>query len=158
MKSEDSNMNKKSNTNEDIQKKSTNKKTQYCQYEPTHKHIKSCERILHFTSCIHCNKLIEHFRNKYLFTFHFVEAGFGETTEHTYTYSQNTLPCVFAVMPYHFTISPGAEKDASTSSRVYVVTMGPNHTQTERLWLDLPGGEEEVLRFWVSGVLHVAWR
>uniref|UniRef100_A0A4W5K096 PLAT domain-containing protein n=1 Tax=Hucho hucho TaxID=62062 RepID=A0A4W5K096_9TELE len=32
-------------------------------------------------------------------------------------------------------------KDASTSSRIYVVTMGPNHTQTERLWLDLPGGK-----------------
>ncbi|CAB1332384.1 unnamed protein product [Coregonus sp. 'balchen'] len=44
-----------------------------------------------------------------------------------------------SIMPYHFTISTGAEKDASTSSTVYV---GPNHTQTEGLWLDLRGGKK----------------
>uniref|UniRef100_A0A8C8HBG1 PLAT domain-containing protein n=1 Tax=Oncorhynchus tshawytscha TaxID=74940 RepID=A0A8C8HBG1_ONCTS len=54
----------------------------------------------------------------------------------------NTLPCVSAVIPYHFTISTGEENDASTCSRVYVIIMGPNHTQTQRLWLDLPGGKK----------------
>nr|XP_023838831.1 lipoxygenase homology domain-containing protein 1-like [Salvelinus alpinus] len=46
------------------------------------------------------------------------------------------------IIPYHFTISTGAENDASTCSRVYVIIMGPNHTQTQRLWLDLPGGKK----------------
>uniref|UniRef100_A0A674DFU0 Lipoxygenase homology PLAT domains 1 n=1 Tax=Salmo trutta TaxID=8032 RepID=A0A674DFU0_SALTR len=54
----------------------------------------------------------------------------------------NTLSCVSSVIPYHFTISTGAENDASTGSRVYVIIMGPNHTQTQRLWLDLPGGKK----------------
>ncbi|XP_071008463.1 lipoxygenase homology domain-containing protein 1 [Oncorhynchus clarkii lewisi] len=46
------------------------------------------------------------------------------------------------IIPYHFTISTGEENDASTCSRVYVIIMGPNHTQTQRLWLDLPGGKK----------------
>lgn len=29
------------------------------------------------------------------------------------------------------------ERDASTTSRAYVIIVGVNHTQTERLWLDL---------------------
>lgn len=43
-----------------------------------------------------------------------------------------------AVIPYHFTICTGPERDASTTSRAYVIIIGANHTQTERLWLDLP--------------------
>ncbi|XP_056288043.1 lipoxygenase homology domain-containing protein 1-like isoform X2 [Pseudoliparis swirei] len=42
------------------------------------------------------------------------------------------------IIPYHFTICTGPERDASTTSRAYVIIIGANHTQTERLWLDLP--------------------
>uniref|UniRef100_A0A8D3DQI5 Lipoxygenase homology PLAT domains 1 n=1 Tax=Scophthalmus maximus TaxID=52904 RepID=A0A8D3DQI5_SCOMX len=45
-----------------------------------------------------------------------------------------------AVIPYHFTICTGLERDASTTSRAYVIIIGASHTQTERLWLDLPDG------------------
>uniref|UniRef100_A0A8C8DR79 Lipoxygenase homology PLAT domains 1a n=1 Tax=Oryzias sinensis TaxID=183150 RepID=A0A8C8DR79_9TELE len=41
------------------------------------------------------------------------------------------------VIPYHITICTGMERDASTTSRAYVIIVGVNHTQTERLWLDL---------------------
>lgn len=44
-----------------------------------------------------------------------------------------------AVIPYHITICTGLERDASTTSRAYVIIIGANHTQTQRLWLDLPG-------------------
>lgn len=44
----------------------------------------------------------------------------------------------FSVIPYHFNIATGTERDASTTSRVFVIVMGPNQKQTERLWLDLP--------------------
>ncbi|KAL0965208.1 hypothetical protein UPYG_G00278200 [Umbra pygmaea] len=47
-----------------------------------------------------------------------------------------------AIIPYHMTISTGTDKDASTNSRVYVIIMGPHHVQTDRLWLDLPGGKK----------------
>uniref|UniRef100_A0A3P9JEI9 Lipoxygenase homology domains 1a n=1 Tax=Oryzias latipes TaxID=8090 RepID=A0A3P9JEI9_ORYLA len=40
-------------------------------------------------------------------------------------------------IPYHITICTGMERDASTTSRAYVIIVGVNHTQTERLWLDL---------------------
>uniref|UniRef100_A0AAY5K4A4 PLAT domain-containing protein n=1 Tax=Esox lucius TaxID=8010 RepID=A0AAY5K4A4_ESOLU len=46
------------------------------------------------------------------------------------------------LIPYHLTVSTGAEKDASTGSRVYVIIMGSNHARTERLWLDLTGGKK----------------
>ncbi|KAG9270638.1 lipoxygenase homology domain-containing protein 1-like [Astyanax mexicanus] len=46
------------------------------------------------------------------------------------------------VIPYHFTISTGADRDASTTSRVYVIIMGPGDLETERLWLDLPEGKK----------------
>uniref|UniRef100_A0A8C1NTW3 Lipoxygenase homology domains 1b n=1 Tax=Cyprinus carpio TaxID=7962 RepID=A0A8C1NTW3_CYPCA len=49
--------------------------------------------------------------------------------------------CVWAVIPYHFTVSTGDDRDASTTSRVYVIIMGPNDLETERLWLDLTGGK-----------------
>lgn len=48
----------------------------------------------------------------------------------------NLLP----VIPYHVTICTGPERDASTTSRAYVIIIGANHTQTQRLWLDLPDG------------------
>lgn len=47
-----------------------------------------------------------------------------------------------AVIPYHITISTGLERDASTTSRAYVIIIGANHTQTERLWLDLLDGRQ----------------
>uniref|UniRef100_A0A8C5H2G2 Lipoxygenase homology domain-containing protein 1-like n=1 Tax=Gouania willdenowi TaxID=441366 RepID=A0A8C5H2G2_GOUWI len=43
-------------------------------------------------------------------------------------------------IPYHITICTGMERDAGTTSRAYVIIIGANHTQTERLWLDLPDG------------------
>ncbi|XP_056097903.1 lipoxygenase homology domain-containing protein 1 isoform X1 [Rhinichthys klamathensis goyatoka] len=46
------------------------------------------------------------------------------------------------MIPYHFTVSTGADRDASTSSRVYVIILGPSDLETERLWLDLPGGKK----------------
>ncbi|KAF6729132.1 Lipoxygenase homology domain-containing protein 1 [Oryzias melastigma] len=42
------------------------------------------------------------------------------------------------IIPYHITICTGTERDASTTSRAYVIIVGVSHTQTERLWLDLP--------------------
>ncbi|KAM7368820.1 hypothetical protein PAMP_013127 [Pampus punctatissimus] len=46
------------------------------------------------------------------------------------------------VIPYHITICTGLERDASTTSRAYVIIIGANHTQTERLWLDLLDGRK----------------
>lgn len=48
----------------------------------------------------------------------------------------------FTVIPYHFTVSTGADRDASTTSRAYVIIMGPNNLETDRLWLDLPEGKK----------------
>ncbi|XP_068609216.1 lipoxygenase homology domain-containing protein 1 [Brachionichthys hirsutus] len=44
------------------------------------------------------------------------------------------------IIPYHITICTGLERDANTTSRAYVIIIGANHTQTQRLWLDLPDG------------------
>lgn len=38
------------------------------------------------------------------------------------------------------TICTGLERDAGTTSRAYVIIVGADHTQTQRLWLDLPDG------------------
>ncbi|XP_070844973.1 lipoxygenase homology domain-containing protein 1 [Chaetodon trifascialis] len=46
------------------------------------------------------------------------------------------------IIPYHITICTGLERDASTTSRAYVIIIGANHTQTERLWLDLLDGRQ----------------
>ncbi|KAG7241182.1 hypothetical protein INR49_025925, partial [Caranx melampygus] len=46
------------------------------------------------------------------------------------------------IIPYHITICTGLERDASTTSRAYVIIIGANHGQTERLWLDLPDGRK----------------
>ncbi|KFV05227.1 Lipoxygenase homology domain-containing protein 1, partial [Pterocles gutturalis] len=47
------------------------------------------------------------------------------------------------VIPYHITLTTGTEFDSSTDSRVYIIIMGPQKVQTERLWLDLPEGKDE---------------
>ncbi|KFQ27750.1 Lipoxygenase homology domain-containing protein 1, partial [Merops nubicus] len=52
-------------------------------------------------------------------------------------------PLFVAVIPYHITITTGTEYDSSTDSRVYIIIMGPQKVQTERLWLDLPEGKDE---------------
>ncbi|XP_014324136.2 lipoxygenase homology domain-containing protein 1 [Xiphophorus maculatus] len=49
------------------------------------------------------------------------------------------------IIPYHVSIGTGPERDASTASRAYVIIVGVNHTQTERLWLDLPNGRKGFL-------------
>ncbi|XP_059690106.1 lipoxygenase homology domain-containing protein 1 [Gavia stellata] len=48
-----------------------------------------------------------------------------------------------SLIPYHITVTTGTEYDSSTDSRVYVIIMGPQKVQTERLWLDLPEGKDE---------------
>uniref|UniRef100_A0A8U8BKQ1 Uncharacterized protein n=1 Tax=Geospiza parvula TaxID=87175 RepID=A0A8U8BKQ1_GEOPR len=53
-----------------------------------------------------------------------------------------TSLCV-AVIPYHVTVTTGTEYDSSTDSRVFIIIMGPQNVQTERLWLDLPEGKDE---------------
>ncbi|CAL8249227.1 unnamed protein product [Merluccius merluccius] len=42
------------------------------------------------------------------------------------------------IIPYHFTLSTGMERDASTTARAYVIILGPNEVESDRLWLDLP--------------------
>ncbi|KAF7200543.1 transcript variant X2 [Nothobranchius furzeri] len=46
------------------------------------------------------------------------------------------------IIPYHFTLSTGMERDASTTSRAYVIIIGPNDVETDRLWLDLQQGKK----------------
>ncbi|XP_071750893.2 lipoxygenase homology domain-containing protein 1 [Centroberyx gerrardi] len=46
------------------------------------------------------------------------------------------------IIPYHFTLSTGIDRDASTTARVYVIILGPNDVETDRLWLDLPEGKK----------------
>uniref|UniRef100_A0A3Q2V469 Lipoxygenase homology PLAT domains 1a n=1 Tax=Haplochromis burtoni TaxID=8153 RepID=A0A3Q2V469_HAPBU len=48
----------------------------------------------------------------------------------------------YVKIPYHITIYTGLERDASTTSRAYVIIIGANHTQTDRLWLDLQDGRK----------------
>uniref|UniRef100_A0A3B5LKV5 Lipoxygenase homology domains 1b n=1 Tax=Xiphophorus couchianus TaxID=32473 RepID=A0A3B5LKV5_9TELE len=47
-----------------------------------------------------------------------------------------------AVIPYHFTVSTGVDRDGSTTARVYVIVIGPNDAETDRLWLDLAEGKK----------------
>lgn len=54
----------------------------------------------------------------------------------------NNEGCLLPVIPYHMTICTGLERDASTTSRAYVIIIGANHTQTQRLWLDLQDGRK----------------
>lgn len=46
---------------------------------------------------------------------------------------------VCVVIPYHFTVTTGVERDAGTSSRVYVIIIGKKSRRTDRLWLDFDG-------------------
>ncbi|XP_062236812.1 lipoxygenase homology domain-containing protein 1 [Platichthys flesus] len=46
------------------------------------------------------------------------------------------------IIPYHFTLSTGSDRDASTTARVYVIITGPTDTETERMWLDPPEGKK----------------
>ncbi|XP_065519706.1 lipoxygenase homology domain-containing protein 1 isoform X2 [Lathamus discolor] len=48
-----------------------------------------------------------------------------------------------SLIPYHITVTTGTVYDSSTDSRVYIIIMGPQKVQTERLWLDLPEGKDE---------------
>nr|XP_015194523.1 PREDICTED: lipoxygenase homology domain-containing protein 1 isoform X1 [Lepisosteus oculatus] len=45
-------------------------------------------------------------------------------------------------IPYHITISTGTERDASTTSRAYIIIMGPQQAKTARIWLDLSDGKK----------------
>uniref|UniRef100_A0A673CI95 Lipoxygenase homology domains 1a n=1 Tax=Sphaeramia orbicularis TaxID=375764 RepID=A0A673CI95_9TELE len=54
----------------------------------------------------------------------------------------STVPFPCAVIPYHITICTGLDRDASTTSRPYVIIIGANQTQTARLWLDLEDGRK----------------
>uniref|UniRef100_A0A8C5H6N3 Lipoxygenase homology domain-containing protein 1-like n=1 Tax=Gouania willdenowi TaxID=441366 RepID=A0A8C5H6N3_GOUWI len=49
---------------------------------------------------------------------------------------------LFSVIPYHFTLSTGVDREASTTARAYVIIIGPNDVETDRLWLDLPDGKK----------------
>ncbi|KAE8291828.1 Lipoxygenase-like proteiny domain-containing protein 1 [Larimichthys crocea] len=46
------------------------------------------------------------------------------------------------IIPYHFTLSTGVERDSATTARVYIIIIGPNDVETDRLWLDLPPGKQ----------------
>ncbi len=46
---------------------------------------------------------------------------------------------VCVVIPYHFSVTTGWDRDAGTSSRVYVIIIGKSNKKTDRLWLDLEG-------------------
>ncbi|KAM6328427.1 LOW QUALITY PROTEIN: lipoxygenase homology domain-containing protein 1 [Alca torda] len=48
-----------------------------------------------------------------------------------------------SLIPYHITVTTGTEFDSSTDSRVFIIIMGPQKVQTERLWLDLPEEKDE---------------
>uniref|UniRef100_A0A803U0L0 Lipoxygenase homology PLAT domains 1 n=1 Tax=Anolis carolinensis TaxID=28377 RepID=A0A803U0L0_ANOCA len=51
-------------------------------------------------------------------------------------------PCL-SVIPYHIIITTGSELGSDTDSRVYLIIMGPQKLRTDRLWLDLPEGQDE---------------
>uniref|UniRef100_A0A667ZD74 Lipoxygenase homology PLAT domains 1 n=1 Tax=Myripristis murdjan TaxID=586833 RepID=A0A667ZD74_9TELE len=57
-------------------------------------------------------------------------------------FSSKCILCSSFIIPYHFTLSTGTERDASTTARVYVIILGTNDSETERLWLDLPEGKK----------------
>ncbi|XP_047236335.1 lipoxygenase homology domain-containing protein 1 isoform X3 [Girardinichthys multiradiatus] len=55
------------------------------------------------------------------------------------------------IISYHFTLSTGIDRDASTTARVYVIIIGPNDAETDRLWLDLAEGKKS---FTAGGMEH----
>ncbi|XP_055036930.2 lipoxygenase homology domain-containing protein 1 [Misgurnus anguillicaudatus] len=44
-----------------------------------------------------------------------------------------------SLIPYHFTVATGLDRDAGTSSRVYVIIIGKKNKKTKHLWLDFKG-------------------
>ncbi|XP_026052473.1 lipoxygenase homology domain-containing protein 1-like [Carassius auratus] len=44
-----------------------------------------------------------------------------------------------SLIPYHFSVTTGWDRDAGTSSRVYVIIIGKKNKKTDRLWLDSDG-------------------
>ena len=66
----------------------------------------------------------------------------GKKAERSSVASVNHKWCLLPVIPYHISIYTGLERDASTTSRAFVIIIGANHTQTQRLWLDLPDGRK----------------
>ncbi|XP_067279249.1 lipoxygenase homology domain-containing protein 1-like isoform X2 [Pseudorasbora parva] len=47
-----------------------------------------------------------------------------------------------SLIPYHFSVTTGLDRDAGTSSRVYIIIIGKKNKRTERLWLDFDGKNE----------------
>ncbi|KAL4660900.1 lipoxygenase homology domain-containing protein 1-like [Arapaima gigas] len=45
------------------------------------------------------------------------------------------------IIPYHVSVSTGMARDASTTSRAYIIVEGPDNLQTDRIWLDLAQGK-----------------
>ncbi|XP_059845764.1 lipoxygenase homology domain-containing protein 1 [Hypanus sabinus] len=43
-------------------------------------------------------------------------------------------------IPYQISITTGPERDAGTTSRAYIIIMGPQKVHTARMWLQLPEG------------------
>ncbi|XP_058024091.1 lipoxygenase homology domain-containing protein 1 [Ahaetulla prasina] len=62
-----------------------------------------------------------------------------------------------SLIPYHILLITGKEYDSSTSSRVFIIILGPQENSTGHMWLDLPEGktqfaESSVEKFSVMGV------
>uniref|UniRef100_A0A672MGV6 Lipoxygenase homology domain-containing protein 1-like n=1 Tax=Sinocyclocheilus grahami TaxID=75366 RepID=A0A672MGV6_SINGR len=51
----------------------------------------------------------------------------------------NNVTALQTIIPYHFSVTTGLDRDAGTSSRVYVIIIGKKNKKTEHLWLDLDG-------------------
>ncbi|KAL7975752.1 hypothetical protein Chor_001242, partial [Crotalus horridus] len=61
-----------------------------------------------------------------------------------------------SLIPYHIVLTTGKEYDSSTSSRVFIIVLGPQEESTGHMWLDLPEGktqfaESSVEKFSVMG-------
>uniref|UniRef100_A0A8C1Q280 Lipoxygenase homology domains 1a n=1 Tax=Cyprinus carpio TaxID=7962 RepID=A0A8C1Q280_CYPCA len=51
----------------------------------------------------------------------------------------NNVTALQTIIPYHFSVTTGLDRDAGTSSRVYVIIIGKKNKKTDHLWLDLDG-------------------
>ncbi|XP_052011626.1 lipoxygenase homology domain-containing protein 1 isoform X2 [Apodemus sylvaticus] len=61
------------------------------------------------------------------------------------------------VIPYYVSVTTGKHKDAATDSRAFVVLIGEDDEQTNRIWLDYPQGKRgfscgSVEEFYVGGL------
>uniref|UniRef100_A0A8D3BN03 Lipoxygenase homology domains 1b n=1 Tax=Scophthalmus maximus TaxID=52904 RepID=A0A8D3BN03_SCOMX len=72
----------------------------------------------------------------------FVKVRRGTDTSSLHTRTVTLMVEEGPIIPYHFTVSTGVDRDGSTTARVYVIIIGPGETETERLWLDLPEGKQ----------------